>query len=76
MNLWTMIVMIVLLGIASEMYKYHVRFKAKSPKNERLFELQSRRIARLEERVSNLETLVLEKEKLRRFDTLAGEETG
>ncbi len=76
MNLWTMVVIIVALGIAGEMYKYHVRFKAKSPQKDRHSELQSRRIARLEERVSNLETLVLEREKVRRFDTLAAEETG
>ncbi len=73
MNLWTMIVIVVALGIAGEMYKYHIRYKAKSPHKDRLSELQSQRIARLEERVINLETLVLEREKLRRFDTLADE---
>ncbi len=76
MNLWTMIVIIVALGIFSEMYKYRLKFKATSPKNGPHQELQARRIAELEERVINLETLVLEREKLRRFDALAGEGTG
>lgn len=74
MNLWTMIVIIVALGVAREMYRYHVKYNAGSPKSDRHHELQSRRIARLEERIVNLETLVLESEKLRRFDALAGEE--
>jgi hypothetical protein len=73
MNLWTMIVIISAMGIFSELYKYRVRHNAKSPKNQQDFESHQKLIARLEERVTNLETLVLEKEKLRRFDALAGE---
>ncbi len=76
MNLWTMIVIIVALAMVSEMYKYHVKYRSKSPKDQRLSELHQRRIDKLEERVINLETLVLEKEKLRRFDALADEQTG
>jgi len=72
MSFWTAIVVIVAIGVASEMYKYRVKHNARSPNSSRLFDLQSRRIERLEERMNNLETLVLEQEKLRKFDNLAG----
>ena len=71
MSFWTAIVVIVAIGVASEMYKYRVKHQAKSPKNDRLFDLQSQCIERLEERINNLETLILEQEKLRKFDGLA-----
>ena len=72
MSFWTAIVIIVAIGVGSEMYKYRVRLSAKSPKNDRVFEQQARSIIQLEERVSNLETIILEQEKLRKFDNLAG----
>ena len=71
MSFWTAIVIIVAIGVASEMYKSRVKYAARSPKNNHQFELQARSIERLEERISNLETLILEQEKLRKFDNLA-----
>ncbi len=70
MSFWTAIVIIVAIGVMCEMYKYRVKHKARSPHNGRLFDLQSRRIEGLEERINNLETLILEQEKLRKFDSL------
>ena len=71
MSFWTAIVIIVAIGVVNEMYKARVKHGARSPKDNRLFELQSQRIERLEERINNLETLILEQEKLRKFDNLA-----
>ncbi len=71
MSFWTAIVIIVAIGVGSEMYKARVKHAARSPINNRLFELQSQRVERIEKRINNLETLILEQEKLRKFDNLA-----
>ena len=65
MNLWTAIVIIVAIGAVSEIYRS--RLKASADKAEATFNKLAQRMARLEERMGNLETIVLEKEKERRF---------
>ena len=72
MNLWTMIVLIVAIGTASEIYR--ARLRANAEKSEGFFHDLSRRIARLEERMANIETIVLEREKAKKFSDLDGEE--
>jgi hypothetical protein len=71
MSFWTAIVIIVAIGAASEMYKYRVKLNARSPKDNRSEELLASSVGQLEKRVSNLETLIIEHDKLRKFDNLA-----
>ena len=68
MNLWTMIFLVCAIGILGEMYKHRITANAKD--SVRLFEDLSKRMARQEERMANIETIVLEKEKERRFSDL------
>lgn len=62
-NLWTMIIAIVALGVIREMYK--ARLKADRPNakdNEQIGDLV-RSVDRLEERMANVETIILDQEK-------------
>ncbi len=68
MGFWTAIVIIVAIGTFSEVYR--VRLKAGSKEIEKLLEQLTQRMTRIEERMANLETIVLEKEKERKFDGL------
>ena len=65
MNLWTAIVIIVAIGAVSEIYRS--RLKASADKAEATFKNLAQRMARLEERMGNLETIVLEEENARKF---------
>ena len=68
MNLWTMIFGIVLVGVISEMYRARLKVSEKlAMALDRESEL-ARTVEALEERMKNLETIVLEHEKLRDFD--------
>ena len=68
MNLWTMIFGIVLVGVISEMYRARLKVGEKlAMALDRESEL-ARTVEALEERMKNLETIVLEHEKLRDFD--------
>ncbi|UCF95023.1 MAG: hypothetical protein JSW39_13015 [Desulfobacterales bacterium] len=68
MSLWTAIVIIVAIGTVSEIYR--ARLKANAEKSEESFKTLTQRIARLEERMANLETIVLEKERTKQFSDL------
>ena len=68
MNLWTAIVIIVAIAAFSGIYR--ARFKSESKKTDEDFENLSQRISRLEDRIANLETIVLEKERTRQFSDL------
>lgn len=68
MSFWTAIVIIVAIGVLSEMYK--VRLKASLRKSEEYFEKLSQRTARLEERMANIETIMLDKERQKDFRDL------
>lgn len=68
MSFWTAIVIIVAIGTISEIYRS--RIKANAGKAEASFQKLIERMASLEERMANLETIVLEQEKRRKFSEL------
>ncbi len=68
MNLWTMIVLIVAIGTVSEIYR--ARIRANASKSQEIVDKFAQRVARLEDRMANLETIVLEKEKTKKFSGL------
>jgi hypothetical protein len=70
-SFWTAIVVIVALGMLSEMYR--ARLKKGSEKSEKLFDEIAGRMARIEERMTDLETIVLEKERARPYRELERE---
>jgi hypothetical protein len=67
-----MIVLIVAIGTISEIYR--ARLRANAEKSEGFFQELTRRIARLEERMANIETIVLEKERAKKFSDLEDDE--
>ena len=68
MNTMTAVVLIVAIGTFAGLYR--ARLKAHSQKTDKDFEDLSHRVSRLEDRIANLETLVLEKEKSKQFSDL------
>jgi hypothetical protein len=68
MSFWTAIVIIVAIGTISEIYRS--RLKANSVKTEESYQKLTQRMVSLEKRMANLETIVLEKEKSRKFSEL------
>ena len=68
MSFWTAIVVIVAIGTVSEIYRS--RLKANSLKTEESYKKLTQRMVGLEERMANLETIVLEREKTRKFSEL------
>lgn len=68
MSFWTAIVIIVAIGVLSEMYK--VRLKASLRKSEEYFEKLSQRTSHIEERMANIETIMLDKERQKDFRDL------
>jgi len=68
MSFWTAIVIIVAIGAVSAVYR--ARIKAGSDKSEELFDSLSERVDRMEERMANLETIILDKEKAGKFENL------
>jgi hypothetical protein len=68
MSFWTAIVIIVAIGTLSEVYR--ARLKASANKSEEAIKNHDQRLVRLEERLANLETIVLEKERTEKFAEL------
>ena len=68
MSFWTAIVIIVAIGTLSEVYR--ARLKASSNKTEASMKNQDQRMARLEERRANLETIVLDRARAEKFSEL------
>ena len=68
MIVWTAIVIIVAIETLSEGYR--ARLKASSNKSEESLKKHDKRMARLEERLANLETIDLEKERAKKFSEL------
>ena len=68
MSFWTAVVLIVAIGAVSAVYR--ARIKAGSDKFEELIDSLSERVDRMEERMANLETIILEKEKAGKFENL------
>lgn len=68
MSLWAMIVLVVLIGAISEMYR--AKLKNNNKEAEKLREEMAERMSRLEERMANVETILFEKEKTERYNNL------
>jgi len=68
MGFWTAVVIIVAIATGGEVYRAHI--KSGGGKSEEYFNNLSRKLARLEDRIANLEMIVLEKEKARQYDKL------
>jgi len=68
MNLWTMIVAVVALGVVSEMYRARLKVRSRMAQHGQEFETLQDRLDKLEQRMANLETIILEHEKDRAFD--------
>ena len=68
MNLWTMIVCVVALGIVSEMYRARLKAGNRSKEDRRSLDEIFVRFERFEERLANVESVLLDHEKERRFD--------
>lgn len=68
MDFWTMIVILVLIGVISEIYKS--RYKKVIEETEKTNEDVSELLSGLKDRVANLETIILEKERNKRFTEL------
>ena len=63
MNLWTMIVIIVAIETFSEICKSRIRANEKESKE--FIKKTSQHVSRLKDRIANLETIVLEKERIK-----------
>lgn len=68
MSLWAMIVLVVLIGAISEMYR--ARLKNNNKEADKLRDEMAERMSRLEERMANVETILFEKEKADRYNNL------
>lgn len=68
MSFWTAAVIIVAIGAMSQIFK--ARLKATVDKSEASLKNLAQRVARLEDRIGNLETIVVEKERVQRFSEL------
>ena len=68
MDIWTMVVLLVLIGVLSDIYKSRYKKDAdepeESPKND------SELLSKLKDRMANLETIILEKERNKKFAEL------
>ena len=74
MDFWTAVVIIVGIGAISEIYR--ARLKASSERPEKIFQQFGDRSTRLEERMANIEAIVLEQEKEKKFHDLADADGG
>jgi hypothetical protein len=68
MDIWTMIVILVLIGVISDHCKS--RYKKDENEAENSHENDSELLTGLKDRVANLETIILEKEREERFADL------
>jgi hypothetical protein len=68
MNTMTAVVLIVAIGTFGGLYRARLKANAKIADEE--FVDLSQRVSRLEDRIANLETIVLEKEKSKQFSDL------
>ena len=68
MSFWTAAVIIVAIGALSKIFTD--RLKATADKSEASAEGLAQRVARLEDRIANLETIVVDKERTQKFSAL------
>lgn len=69
MNLWTFICIVAVAGIIGECYKHKVSKEKRSEKGSRMDSIDAKLNA-IEHRISDLETIVIDREKERKFDRL------
>ena len=69
MNLFTMIVLIVAIGTFSKAYRHRMTLSADDESNATIDYLK-KHVQRLENRMSNVETIVIDDEKEKRFAEL------
>ena len=65
---WTAVVIIVAIGAVSEMYRARVKSSTKA--SEEAYKEVIERLTKVEERMANLETILFEKDKARRYEDL------
>ena len=68
MSFWTAAVAIVAIGAFSQIYS--ARLKAKAQKSEASADNLTERVTRLEGRIANLETIVVDKERAEKYSAL------
>jgi hypothetical protein len=73
MDMWSAIVLIVIAGLVFDAYETRMKARSFRTKHDETVGGLADRVSRLEERIANLETLVLEQDKRREFDALSRE---
>ena len=68
MSFWTAIVIIVAISALSQVFR--ARLKATEEKSEASTKNLVQRVTRLEDRIANLETIVVDKERTEKFSAL------
>ena len=68
MSFWTAIVIIVAISALSQIFR--TRLKATEEKSEASAKNLVQRVTRLEDRIANLETIVVDQEKAQKFSAL------
>jgi hypothetical protein len=68
MSFWTAIVIIVAISALSQIFR--ARLKATEEKSEASTNNLVQRVTRLEDRIANLETLVVDQERTQKFSAL------
>ena len=68
MSFWTAIVIIVAISALSQIFR--ARLKATEEKSEASTNNLVQRLTRLEDRIANLETIVVDKERAEKFSAL------
>ena len=68
MSFWTAAVIIVAIGALSKIFT--ARLKATADKSKASAEDLAQRVSRMEDRIANLETIVVDKERAEKFSAL------
>ncbi len=68
MSFWTAVVIIVAISALSQIFR--TRLKATEEKSEASTNNLVQRVTRLEDRIANLETIVVDKERAEKFSAL------
>lgn len=68
MSFWTAVVIIVAISALGQIFR--ARLKATEKKNETSVKHLAQRVTRLEDRIGNLETIVVDQQRAQKFSTL------
>jgi hypothetical protein len=69
MNLWTFVCIVAVAGIIGECYKHKVSKEKSSEKGSRMDSIEQK-LKAIEHRISDLETIIIDREKERKYDKL------